>query len=633
MASSWQVLAGNLAVVALVVLAWGHARFLLRAVDGVARSALFGATMGAGAIASMLMAAQIEPGLYIDLRLSLIALAGFFGGPLSAFVATALAMSWRVDMGGQGMWLGLSFIGLAALLGLGGRLILRGRSPHVVAVFGLGSAVAILASLMLLAVPREHMLTAFIAFVLPVAAVNQLATTLAGLVVLQARRISAERDLMAAALASSPDYAYVKDQQGRFAAVNKAIAAFNGFDSASDMLGKTEADIASPERAQALFEQEQRVIKTGEPLIDQQEHLPDRDGNWRWLSTSKVPLYSASGELIGLTGVMRDVTSEKQLRQELLDNRNTLSYALGEMSDGLAMFDSSKRIELCNERYRKCFPFTGNLRRPGTHMRDILKAVIATGEQVSAPAENTEDWIEKIVGNLCRDSEEEINLFDGRWLQVRTRPTREGKTVVVVTDVTRIKNAELALQSATDQLKHLVRTDALTGLLNRRAFDDAMDSEIARSSRASTPMSLLLIDVDRFKAYNDRYGHPSGDECLKLVAHHLKNSLKRASDLAVRYGGEEFAAILPHTDEDGAYLVAEAFRKALVAAGIEHSGTERGILTASVGVATYMPDNLHRSAAELIQVADDALYSAKSAGRDRVYGTRIRVKQAKYAHE
>lgn len=627
------MLTGNLAVVALVVLGWGQARLWLRDVHGVARSALLGATMGLGSIASMLMAAEIVPGLYIDLRWSLMAASGFFGGPLAALITTALAMSWRLDMGGAGLGIGLAFMGVSVVIGLLGRLLCRKDGPTVVGVLGLSGAVTLQVSLMLLAVPAEFMVGAFFSFILPMAAVNQVATTLAGLVILKARRVAAERDLMAAALIHSPDYVYVKDRHGRFATVNKAAATLNGVDSPKQLIGKSDFDIVPPDRARSLFEDEQRIMATGEAQIEVEEYLADAKGQLRWFSTSKVPLSNGSGETVGIMAVMRDVSDDRQLRQDLLNSRNTLSYALAEMSEGLVMFDNNGRIEFCNRQYRECFPFTGSLRQPGVHFRDILQAVLTTGEQISAPNGDPQAWMDRILGNLKRDSEEEINLFDGRWLQVRTRPTREGKTMVVVTDVTRIKQAELELQSATDQLKHLVRTDALTGLLNRRAFDDAMDGEIARSSRSATPMSLLLIDVDRFKAYNDEYGHPAGDACLQQVAHHLKGSLKRAGDLAFRYGGEEFAAILPHTDEDGAYLVAEAFRRSLSDSGVEHHGGERGILSASVGVATYMPDNLHRDAAELIRAADDALYSAKAAGRDRVYGMRIPTKKAKYAHE
>ncbi|SFC22196.1 diguanylate cyclase [Devosia psychrophila] len=629
MTSPWQILAGNLAVVALFILGWGHARFWLRRLPGVWRSLLFGVIMGLGAIASMLMAAEVLPGRFLDLRLSLVAVAAFFGGPVAALATTALTLGYRVSMGGVGMTTGVITILIVTASALAGRaLVGRGR---VFAWHGvvLGLAISLISAVGIYSIGSEGLLNT----ILPLGVLNTLATVLASLVFVQARRVSAERDLFAAALTQAPDFFYIKDRHSRFAAVNNAVAKMHGFATPHDMIGKTDFDIAPPERADVLFASEQKIIASGQPQLDIEELLPDATGELRSYMTAKVPLHGANGEMIGLAGVSRDITDDKQLRQDVIESRNLLSYALAEMSDGLAMFDWQGNIVLCNAQYSASFPYTSHARRQGVNLRDILAEVVRTREQLNIPVDHEQEWIDDIVTNLHRESEEEVHLFDDRWLQVRTRPTTAGKTLVVVTDVTRIKQAELALHSASDQLKHLARTDGLTGLLNRRAFDIAMDAEIARGARAGTPMSLLLIDVDRFKAYNDAYGHPSGDECLKLVASHLQKSLKRSADLAVRYGGEEFAAILPGTDEDGAYLVAETFRKSLADARVSHKGAERGILTASVGVATYMPDNLHRSAAELIQTADEALYSAKAAGRDRVYGTRVRAKQSKYAQE
>lgn len=357
--------------------------------------------------------------------------------------------------------------------------------------------------------------------------------------------------------------------------------------------------------------------------MDFEELFVDKSGQERWFSTSKVPLHNAGGQIIGLAGVTRDVTVDKKLRQELVESRDTLSYALAEMSDGLAVFDAEGRLEFCNEQYRDCFPHTGKLRQPGAYLRDILQAVVETGEQITVPRHNPEAWIDAIVANLAVESEEEINLFDGRWLQLRTRPTSSGSTMVVIADVTRMKLAELALHMTTNQLKELVRTDSLTDLLNRRAFDEAIETETRRSARAGTALSLLLVDVDHFKAYNDHYGHPAGDECLRLVSQHLKASLKRPTDLAARYGGEEFTAILPDTDAESAQKIAEAFRRALAESRLPHETIERGYVTASVGVATYPPENLHRDPLELVRTADEALYRAKAAGRDRVVSTRI----------
>ncbi|MGB3337460.1 MAG: diguanylate cyclase [Devosia sp.] len=627
MTSPWQMLAGNLAVVALFVLGWANLRFWLRAMPGGARSILFGLTMGLGAAASMLLAAEVMPGRFLDLRLSLVAVSAFFGGPLATVVTLAIALSARAIMGGAGVGPGMVTIAAVALAGLTGRLLVGHRAMMAWHGLALGTATAAISATGIVAMGAAAMLQNL----LPLAVLNMAATMLASMVFLQARRFAAERDLLAAALSQAPDYNYVKDRYSRFAAVNDRVARLYGFINPRDMIGKTDFDIAPHERAQVLFDSEQHMITSGKAQIEFEEQLPDQTGAMRWFTSAKVPLHGVNGEMIGIAGVTRDITEERQLRQDLIDSRNVLSYALAEMSDGLAMFDSEGRILLCNEQYSASFPYTSDLRKPGAQLRDVLRRVVQTGEQLNVPAKDAEGWINQIVANLSIESEEEVNLFDGRWLQIRTRPTSELKTLVVVTDVTRIKQAELALHSATDQLKHLVRTDGLTGLLNRRAFDDCMETEIARSGRAAAPMSLLLIDVDRFKSYNDQYGHPAGDECLKLVAERLRLSLKRPADMAARYGGEEFAAILPDTDEDGAYLVAEAFRHSLVEAKVPHRASERGILTASVGVATYTPDNLHRSAAEIIQTADEALYSAKAAGRDRVFGTRVSDKHRKYA--
>lgn len=619
-------------MVALFILGWGHARFWLRDWSGLARSVLFGVTMGLGAVATIVMAAEVEPGRLIDLRACLLAVAAFFGGPIAAVISVVLAAGWRLLLGGGSAGLGVALILVVSAAGLTLRGLV-GRRPvqewHALALGLVVGAANIGAAIF--ADPISDLSRTIPAYLGPMILLNLVGIMLASVVFLSARRLSAERDLLTAALAQAPDYTYVKDRYSRFVVVNTAVAELHGFARPEDMVGKTDFDIAPAERAQVLFDQEQRALATGTPIVDLEELLPTTDGVARWFTTSKVPLHNKDGMVIGLAGATRDVTVDKRLQQEVLDSRDTLRHALAGMSDGLAVYGSDGRLIFANDQYRACFPRTGHVRQVGAHLRDILRAVVQTDEQSTVPRHDVEGWIELIVDNLNRESEEEVNLFDGSWLQVRTRPTSNGSTMVVTTDITRIKQAELALHSATDQLKEMARTDALTDLLNRRAFDEILDTEIGRTSRSQVPLSLLLVDVDHFKAFNDTYGHPAGDECLKLVGHHLRASLKRAADVAARYGGEEFVAILPETDEDGAYLVAEGFRKALAGALLPHSGSEKGFLTASVGVATYGTDNVSRSAAELIETADRALYGAKAAGRDRVLGKRINPREQRYA--
>ncbi|MDH7794297.1 MULTISPECIES: sensor domain-containing diguanylate cyclase [unclassified Beijerinckia] len=183
-------------------------------------------------------------------------------------------------------------------------------------------------------------------------------------------------------------------------------------------------------------------------------------------------------------------------------------------------------------------------------------------------------------------------------------------------ELDRRREAELALQKAARQLEHLSLTDSLTGLANRRSFDLAFEREWARHHRERTPFSLLLIDIDHFKAYNDHYGHPAGDGTLSRVARIIETEARRQIDVAARYGGEEFALILPDTDADGACAVAERIRDALAQQQIQHSHGVTGMLTLSIGVATVDKADTNWDARKLLEAADLSLYEAKNAGRN-----------------
>lgn len=179
------------------------------------------------------------------------------------------------------------------------------------------------------------------------------------------------------------------------------------------------------------------------------------------------------------------------------------------------------------------------------------------------------------------------------------------------------------------QLQLLANTDSLTGLGTRRALDSALDVEWRRSNRHHTPMSVLMIDVDDFKHYNDRYGHAAGDTALRTVARCLNDSIKRPGDFAGRYGGEEFCAVLPNTDMSGAVRVAETIRAAVLAAGEPNVGSAHGKLTVSIGVASHSGIAAADDTVEdLIRLADGRLYEAKAAGRNVVMPRQERPKLA-----
>jgi diguanylate cyclase (GGDEF)-like protein/PAS domain S-box-containing protein len=173
-------------------------------------------------------------------------------------------------------------------------------------------------------------------------------------------------------------------------------------------------------------------------------------------------------------------------------------------------------------------------------------------------------------------------------------------------------------QKMLKELRRISHIDKLTNLANRRRFDDVYAMELARAKRTSQPLSLLFIDIDYFKNYNDRYGHPKGDQTLQQVAHVLAETVARPSDLIARYGGEEFVAILPDTSLEGASAVAENIRQRIASLRIEHQDSgQNGFITVSIGVATKLID-MDTGDNELIIAADRALYEAKAKGRNRV---------------
>ena len=173
------------------------------------------------------------------------------------------------------------------------------------------------------------------------------------------------------------------------------------------------------------------------------------------------------------------------------------------------------------------------------------------------------------------------------------------------------------LARANLELQKLAALDGLTGIANRRRFDEALRIEWQRGRRHGAPLSLLLCDVDSFKPYNDHFGHPAGDLCLKKVAAVLTGQLKRPADLAARYGGEEFAILLPDTSFEGALLLAENCRAALEQLALPHPHGAHGFVTMSVGVASCIPGADQR-VEDLVHEADGALYDAKHGGRNRV---------------
>jgi len=196
-------------------------------------------------------------------------------------------------------------------------------------------------------------------------------------------------------------------------------------------------------------------------------------------------------------------------------------------------------------------------------------------------------------------------------LWVRRTMSREAELLALVNDRT------LQLEEANRRLEALSYSDALTGAANRRAFDEALDGEWRRAIRSKAPLSLLMLDIDHFKSFNDTYGHQAGDKCLATVATTLGGIVRRAGDRVARYGGEEFVMLLPATDTAGSIAVAERMRAAVASLNLPNPSGVDGRVTVSIGRATIQATDASTSDV-LVAAADAALYDAKRSGRNRV---------------
>jgi diguanylate cyclase (GGDEF)-like protein len=186
-----------------------------------------------------------------------------------------------------------------------------------------------------------------------------------------------------------------------------------------------------------------------------------------------------------------------------------------------------------------------------------------------------------------------------------------------------LRDSKRALERENLALGNLALHDGLTGLANRRQFESALNTEFKRAARSGDSISLVILDVDYFKQFNDLYGHPAGDECLRQIGDAIHASLNRAGDLAFRYGGEELGVLLPQTNLTGAIKIAEKIRCAVKNLKVPHSGNPAKVVTISGGVAEYVPGKEKTSPVDLIRAADKALYEAKAHGRNSICNEKI----------
>jgi diguanylate cyclase (GGDEF)-like protein/PAS domain S-box-containing protein len=307
------------------------------------------------------------------------------------------------------------------------------------------------------------------------------------------------------------------------------------------------------------------------------------------------------GEILGL-----DTIYPRSITRELLEINRHLEVILECISEGILEINQAGRILFINPAAAAYFSEEAQTLL-GRDFFELFK-------------EEDRKFVSLLLESDIRVASANCIEHRSRYLSIKSVPIGpdEPNRIVVISDVTAAMRTRDALEQANKALSTLSKTDALTGIANRRWFDDRIQQEWRRMQREKKPLTLLLCDVDHFKQFNDRFGHPAGDDCLRFVSELLSDLIKRPGDLAARYGGDEFALILPDTSEEGAIQLAEKLRSKTGQLDFTEISTGKtAAITLSIGIATALPGESH-TPANLLSLADNALYEAKQGGRNRI---------------
>ncbi len=413
----------------------------------------------------------------------------------------------------------------------------------------------------------------------------------------------------------SPALAYMKDEDGRFVFVNKPIC--ERFAIPEDgWIGKTDIDLWGAEIARPLLAFDRQVLATGQ-MTKQLETVPTPDGLSSHWQSFKFPFTETSGRRF-LAGMSVDVTAETKAEVALRASEAKFRNTVDHLAEGVFVVDvATRRFVEANHSVLTMLGYTA----------DEFVALTPFDIVANESREVYLTTVQSIDDRLARDSRcdlgrRQLRRKDGSVITadlcVSAVPNGgAGLHAVIVRDVTKdLQNEQLLfdyqsnLEAANTKLRLLAVTDGLTGIYNRAAFNEKLADGYDRATRYSHLLSVIMLDVDHFKLFNDTFGHPAGDDVLQTVAKSLSATV-RSTDVVARYGGEEFAIILPDTDFAGAMVLAERCRRAVATAM-----WDKRSVTVSVGVSTLTPETANASA--LLQEADQALYRSKQTGRNRV---------------
>ncbi|MDF2961525.1 MAG: diguanylate cyclase [Paenibacillus sp.] len=397
----------------------------------------------------------------------------------------------------------------------------------------------------------------------------------------------------------------VLDASSRFTAVNSAAEQILQKVS-SDLIGSTFWDQFPDAVHTPLYEKFLSSMAT--QLADSFEFYSPSYNKWFELHAYPDP--------DSITVYFRDITMRKRIEESLRESERMYRTIANNSTDLISRHAWDGTFLYASPASQTLLGFEPE-ELVGRNVLELLHPEDYNGFANWEPV-NSNEWRQKL-------SVYRIRRYDGTyvWFETTARTISDsrscGKEIIAVSrDITARKQAEHALRESNEMLQKISTIDALTGVANRRGFDECFRKEWRHGIRLSVPLSVILVDIDYFKRYNDTYGHLEGDLCLKLVAKSLRKVVKRPGDFIARYGGEEFVIVLPATDLEGANIVANRLRMHIESLQIPHIRSEPNLcLTVSLGVATAVPSP-EMEPTELFIRADKALYQAKREGRNRI---------------
>ncbi|MDD2853519.1 MAG: diguanylate cyclase [Desulfuromonadaceae bacterium] len=411
-------------------------------------------------------------------------------------------------------------------------------------------------------------------------------------------------------------YVFTKDMAGRYTYANKM--ACDLFGCPLDLvIGATDEEFFDLSISNELRINDRLVLDHGEKIETEETNITIK-GETRVYWSVKLPLQGTDGSIVGMCGISTDITERKKIEAAVHESEEKHRIMFMDSPDAYLIIrdgvfvdcNRSSEVMLRGDRTQIVGRTPGSLspdfQPDGNESSQAAKEKI---NEAFRNGSNTFEWVHRRLDGS--DFFVEVTIAS---------MLLEGKQTLFTCwrDITERKQAEKALEESKRALEAISITDGLTGIANRRRFDEVLSQEYARHARSGMQLSLILLDIDHFKAFNDNYGHVAGDDCLREVGRVIADCSARPADLAARYGGEEFACILPETDGTGAVIIAEQIRRGIQVLAIPHKGSDSAdCVTASLGVVTVQCD-ANGSTVSIISQADELLYRAKSNGRNRV---------------